>query len=124
MALALAVAAALVQREDSAFDGRRPRANGSHGARASDELLAVAVVASAGVDVGDAGVRPTPAGAGLVAETGARLGVALSASHSPMPDSGIKCFTKGGHKLPDEVEDDIERRLGETWERPTGAAVG
>jgi phosphoglucosamine mutase len=41
-----------------------------------------------------------------------------------MPDNGIKFFAKGGHKLPDEVEDDIERRLGEDWQRPTGAAVG
>ncbi|MGN6245898.1 MAG: phosphoglucosamine mutase, partial [Motilibacteraceae bacterium] len=71
-----------------------------------------------------AGVLPTPAVAGLVADTGADLGVMLSASHNPMPDNGIKFFAKGGHKLPDEVEDDIERRLGEDWQRPTGAGVG
>ena len=76
------------------------------------------------MDVDDAGVLPTPAVAGLVADTGADLGVVLSASHNPMPDNGIKFFAKGGHKLPDEVEDDIERRMGEKWERPTGADVG
>jgi phosphoglucosamine mutase len=48
----------------------------------------------------------------------------LSASHNPMPDNGIKFFAKGGHKLPDEVEDDIERRMGEAWQRPTGEGVG
>jgi phosphoglucosamine mutase len=48
----------------------------------------------------------------------------LSASHNPMPDNGIKFFAKGGHKLPDEVEDEIERRMGEAWLRPTGEAVG
>jgi len=130
LALDLAVAAAHVLGEVGAFAGRvgaRPRAVVGRDPRASGEFLAAAVVAglaSAGVDVDDAGVLPTPAVAGLVADTGADLGVVLSASHNPMPDNGIKFFTKGGHKLPDEVEDDIEQRLGETWERPTGAAVG
>jgi len=127
LALDLAVAAAHVLGEVGAFDGHRPRAIVGRDPRASGEFLAAAVVAglaSAGVDVDDAGVLPTPAVAGLVADTGADLAVVLSASHNPMPDNGIKFFTKGGHKLPDEVEDDIEQRLGETWERPTGAAVG
>jgi len=50
--------------------------------------------------------------------------VMLSASHNPMPDNGIKLFAKGGHKLEDAAEDAIEGRLGQEWERPTGAAVG
>jgi len=41
-----------------------------------------------------------------------------------MPDNGIKIFARGGHKLPDAVEDEIEARLGEQWARPTGAGVG
>jgi phosphoglucosamine mutase len=84
----------------------------------------VAGLASAGVDVRDAGVLPTPANAYLVAEQGADLGAMLSASHNPMPDNGIKFFSRGGHKLADELEDRIERRLRESWERPTGAGVG
>src|SRR6185437_38185 len=35
----------------------------------------------------------------------------LSASHNPAPDNGIKFFARGGVKLPDAVEDDIEARL-------------
>jgi phosphoglucosamine mutase len=127
LALGLAVAAAHVLGEVGAFAGHRPRAVVGRDPRASGEFLAAAVVAglaSAGVDVDDAGVLPTPAVAGLVADTGADLGVMLSASHNPMPDNGIKFFAKGGHKLPDEVEDDIERRMGEDWQRPVGAAVG
>ncbi|HYY11084.1 MAG TPA: phosphoglucosamine mutase [Kineosporiaceae bacterium] len=127
LALDLAVAAAHVLGEVGAFAGHRPRAVVGRDPRASGEFLAAAVVAglaSAGVDVDDAGVLPTPAVAGLVADTGADLGVMLSASHNPMPDNGIKFFAKGGHKLPDDVEDAIESRLGEDWERPTGAAVG
>ena len=48
----------------------------------------------------------------------------LSASHNPMPDNGIKFFARGGHKLDDAIEDAIEQRLREPWERPTGGAVG
>jgi phosphoglucosamine mutase len=55
---------------------------------------------------------------------GADLGVMLSASHNPMPDNGIKFFAKGGHKLDDAVEDAVEARLREPWQRPTGADVG
>src|SRR3954465_4740696 len=127
LALAVAGAAAHVLGEVGAFAGHRPRAVVGRDPRASGEFLAAAVVAglaSAGVDVGDAGRLPTPAVAGLVADTGADLGVVLSASHNPMPDNGIKFFAKGGHKLPDDVEDAIERRLGEAWQRPTGGTVG
>lgn len=127
VALDLAVAAAHVLGEAGAFDGHRARAIVGRDPRASGEFLSAAVVAglaSAGIDVEDAGVLPTPAIAGLVADTGADLGVMLSASHNPMPDNGIKFFAKGGHKLADDVEDLIERRLGEQWARPTGAGVG
>jgi phosphoglucosamine mutase len=48
----------------------------------------------------------------------------LSASHNPMPDNGIKLFDRFGYKLPDDVEEQIEARLGEQWSRPTGAGVG
>ena len=41
-----------------------------------------------------------------------------------MPDNGIKFFSRGGHKLDDAIEDAIEARLGEPWDRPLGAAVG
>jgi phosphoglucosamine mutase len=84
----------------------------------------VAGLASAGVDVTVVGVVPTPAVAWLTASTGADLGVMLSASHNAMPDNGIKFFARGGHKLADEIEDQIEQRLGEPWDRPTGAGVG
>ncbi len=127
LALDLAVAAAHVLGEVGEFAGHRPRAVVGRDPRASGEFLAAAVIAglaSAGVDVNDAGIIPTPGVATLVADTDADLGVVLSASHNPMPDNGIKFFAKGGHKLPDDVEDAIERRLGEAWQRPTGGAVG
>jgi phosphoglucosamine mutase len=127
LALDLSVAAAHVLGDVGAFEGHRPRAVVGRDPRASGEFLSAAVVAglaSAGVDVMDAGVLPTPAIAFLTAESGADLGVMLSASHNPMPDNGIKFFARGGFKLPDDVEDAIEHRLREHWQRPIGAAVG
>ncbi|HET7277625.1 MAG TPA: phosphoglucosamine mutase [Dermatophilaceae bacterium] len=127
LALDLSVAAAHVLGEKGAFEGHRPTAVVGRDPRASGEFLAAAVIAglaSAGVDVFDAGVLPTPAIAFLTADTGADLGVVLSASHNAMPDNGIKFFARGGHKLADELEDAIEKRMGEDWERPTGADVG
>ncbi len=127
LALDLSVAAAHVLAEKGEFAGHRPCAVVGTDGRASGEFLSAAVLAglaSAGVDVLDVGVLPTPAIAYLTAALDADLGVVLSASHNPMPDNGIKFFTRGGHKLPDDLEDAIEARLREPWERPTGAAVG
>ena len=52
------------------------------------------------------------------------MGAVISASHNPMPDNGIKFFARGGFKLPDTKEDEIEAVLGQDWDRPTGAGVG
>ncbi|WP_370893818.1 phosphoglucosamine mutase [Janibacter sp. GXQ6167] len=131
-ALRLAQAAARVLPEveaDGSEDGpaRRPRAVVGRDPRASGEFLSAAVVAglaSAGVDVLDAGVLPTPAVAYLTADADADFGVMLSASHNAMPDNGIKFFAKGGHKLPDAVEDAIEAAMADTPARPTGADIG
>jgi len=127
LAVDLSIAAAHVLGELGAFEGHRPKAIVGQDSRASGEFLEAAVVAglaSAGVDVYRVGVLPTPAIAHLVAESGADLGVMLSASHNPMPDNGIKFFAKGGGKLDDALELAIEERLGEAWERPTGRNVG
>ncbi len=127
LALRLSVAAAQVLGESGEFAGHRPKAVVGRDPRASGEFLSAAVIAglaSAGVDVYDAGVLPTPALAYLTADTRADLGVMLSASHNAMPDNGIKFFARGGYKLPDATEDLIESRLDNGWERPTGAAVG
>ena len=127
LALSLAVAAAHVLGDAALTRGRRPKAVVGRDPRASGEFLSAAVVAglaSAGVDVYDAGVLPTPAVAYLTADTHADFGVMLSASHNAMPDNGIKFFAAGGHKLPDDVEDEIAARLDQEWDRPTGPNVG
>jgi len=132
LALDLSVAAAHVLGETGALvgsdrHGGRPVAVVGRDTRASGEFLEAAVVAglaSAGVDVLLLGVLPTPATAYLTGSLNADLGVMLSASHNPMPDNGIKFLARGGVKLDDAIEEAIERRLREPWNRPTGDGVG
>ncbi len=126
-ALRLAQAAARVLPTPVTDDGERPVAVVGRDPRASGEFLSAAVVAglaSSGIDVFDAGVVPTPAVAFLTADLSADFGVMLSASHNAMPDNGIKFFARGGHKLPDTVEDEIEAAMAQEPLRPTGADVG
>lgn len=127
LALQLSVAAAHVLGRQSSFGGARAVAVVGRDPRASGEFLSAAVMAgfaSAGVDVLDVGVLPTPAIAYLTARMNAECGAVLSASHNAMPDNGVKFLAVGGHKLSDELEDEIEGMLGGEWERPIGAAVG
>ncbi|MBK0331179.1 phosphoglucosamine mutase [Brachybacterium sp. MASK1Z-5] len=127
LAVDLSVAAAHVLATFGAFDGARARAIVARDTRPSGDFLSAAVcagLASAGVDVEDAGILPTPGLAHLVKTSSADLGVMISASHNPSADNGIKFFARGGTKLPDEVEDAIEARLGEQWQRPLDTEVG
>ena len=127
LALDLGVAAAHVLCDSSSNLGRRPHAVVGRDSRISGQFLESAIVAglaSAGVDVTLLGIVPTPAVAFLTESLGADLGVMLSASHNPMPDNGIKFFARGGHKLDDAIEDVIEARMQEPWDRPVGGDVG
>jgi phosphoglucosamine mutase len=126
--LALAVAGAAARVLVAHDASHRPVAVVGRDPRASGEMLEAAVVAgltSAGADVLLVGVVPTPAVAFLTASYGADVGVVLSASHNPMPDNGIKLFAAGGHKLPDDIEREIEAAVqAGPADRPTGAAIG
>lgn len=79
--------------------------------RLSGPMLASAVTAgicSAGIDVWDVGVLPTPAVAFQSRHTRAAAGVVISASHNPFEDNGIKVFKGDGFKLSDAEESAIE----------------
>ncbi len=132
LAMDVARAAASVLHNTGAFaaaeeSGGRPLAVVGRDPRASGEFLEAAVVAGlagSGVDVLRLGVIPTPAVAFLTRDLGADLGVMLSASHNPAPDNGIKLFGRGGFKLPDAVEDEIEAHLGMPARRRSDLSAG
>ena len=80
LALELAQAAALVLGHEQVAEGTRPRAVIANDSRASADFIVSAMKAgftSAGVDVLDAGIVPTPAAAYLVAYTDADFGVMI-----------------------------------------------
>ncbi len=132
LALDLSVAAARVLADRGEFEGSlrsggKPLAVVGRDTRISGQFLEHAVVAglaSAGVDAVRLRVLPTPAVAYMTQALGADLGVVISASHNPMPDNGIKFLARGGLKLDDAVEREIEQHLDEPWERPLGGDVG
>jgi phosphoglucosamine mutase len=123
LAFAIGRAAVLALGEEG-----RPRFVVGRDTRVSGPMLQAALsagVCSAGGDVVRAGVIPTPAVAFLTLELGARVGVAISASHNPPGDNGIKLFSARGMKLPDETEEAIERLVREgDGRRPEGPEVG
>lgn len=73
------------------------------------ECALVAGLTSMGVDVLLIGPIPTPGIAFITRSLRADAGIMLSASHNPFEDNGIKFFSPTGHKLPDPLEDEMER---------------
>ncbi|MDD7555025.1 phosphoglucosamine mutase [Schaalia hyovaginalis] len=131
LAVQLGQAAARVLTRDNPSGIRsrtgRPRAIVGRDTRASGEFLDHAIsagLASSGVDVTRVGILPTPAIAHLTATQNIDLGVVISASHNPFQDNGIKFFARGGYKLDDALEDEIEALLGKVEGLPTGLGVG
>ena len=84
-------------------------------------------ICSVGVDAYFLGPLPTPGIAYLTRGMRASAGIVISASHNPFHDNGIKIFSADGYKLPDEVEDELEKLVSDTSlaeNSPTGAAIG
>ncbi len=73
------------------------------------EYAIVSGICSMGVDVLLVGPLPTPGIAFITSSMRADAGVVISASHNPYQDNGIKIFSGIGLKLPDEVEERIEK---------------
>lgn len=81
------------------------------------ESLAAGIRA-AGADVLDMGIAPTPSVADAVKQTGSLCGVVISASHNPPEFNGIKFFSSRGTKLPEELENNIEKAIENTAQVP------
>ena len=71
-----------------------------------------------GARVVDLGVIPTPGVAYVCAQRNAP-GAVLSASHNPFQDNGVKFFARGGLKLTDDVEEQLEEQLQDLLGSPT-----
>lgn len=73
------------------------------------EMALASGICSMGVDVILIGPLPTPGVAFVTQSMRADAGIMISASHNAYHDNGIKIFSADGFKLPDAMEDEIER---------------
>lgn len=122
--LALGRAAAAAVRAGRPGGTPPPRALLGRDTRPSGPMVAGALAAglqAGGVAVEDGGVLPTPAVALLVRRWRFDLGAAVSASHNPAGDNGIKFLGSDGEKADDALERAIESRLDASRRPPRGA---
>src|SRR6476659_622003 len=118
LALALGRAAARVLGGDRVVIGRDTRLSGP-----LLEAALAAGFAAEGVTVERLGVLPTP-GVAFVSEAEGVPGAVISASHNRFSDNGIKRFSPGGLKLPDDVEKAVETELEAVVAGAVGALAG
>ena len=97
---------AMLPEGASVLLGRDTRASGPELCQA----LAIGLQTN-GVGVLDCGIVPTPAVARAVVAHSAALGIAVTASHNPASDNGIKLFDENGCKLTPEAEMEIEQAI-------------
>jgi phosphoglucosamine mutase len=94
--------------------------------RESGPALEKAIIdgcAAEGVPVYLLGVAPTPAVA-FASERNGWVGIAITASHNPWADNGIKVFASGGVKLDDAEQIEIERVWHALTAEPAPVALG
>ncbi|MDO5090936.1 MAG: phosphoglucosamine mutase [Cardiobacteriaceae bacterium] len=75
------------------------------------ENAIVSGLSAAGMEPQLLGVMPTPGVAYFTRTFHAAAGIVVSASHNVFSDNGVKVFSRGGLKLPDAAEQEIERYL-------------
>jgi phosphoglucosamine mutase len=84
-------------------------------------------ICSMGMNVTLVGPIPTPGIAFLTRTLRLDAGIAISASHNPFEDNGIKIFSSDGFKLSDGIEAEIERLVADQnfpAKRPSGEKIG
>ena len=88
--------------------------------RNSSDMLSMAMAAgltSAGLEVWNIGLCPTPCVASITNDSEAIGGIMISASHNPPADNGIKFFGKQGIKIADSLAQKIEYHLRNSWQQ-------
>lgn len=108
-------------------DGHRKKVVIGKDTRISGYMLESALEAglsAAGVDVNLLGPMPTPGIAYLTQTLRANAGIVISASHNLFEDNGIKFFSADGSKLPDNVEEAIEKELEKPLQIVTSVNLG
>lgn len=90
------------------------------------ESALAAGICSAGGQAHILDVMPTPSVAYLTAHSDACAGAVISASHNPFYDNGIKFFSHEGRKLPDVVEDEIQKLVEQeiSQDNPINDGIG
>jgi len=94
--------------------GNDPRIIIGKDTRLSGDMLESGIVAGICAAGGKAyltGVLPTPGVAFVTSSLKAIAGIAISASHNPYHDNGIKIFKGDGYKLSDETEIEVEKLI-------------
>ena len=95
--------------------GKKPRIIIGRDTRISGSMIESAMTAgflSVGANVESAGVIPTPGIAYLTKACNLDMGVVISASHNSYEYNGIKFFSNIGTKISDEIEEEIEKYIG------------
>ena len=105
-ALALDVGRALGAETDRVVVGRDPRESG----RLLTDALA-AGLRECGTDVVDLGLAATPTVARAVAWEGADAGAAVTASHNPPADNGIKLWQRSGQAFDAPMRERVAERV-------------
>jgi len=88
------------------------------------EAALEAGLSAAGINTYMLGPMPTPGIAYLTRTLHGDAGIVISASHNPHEDNGIKFFSADGNKLPDAVEEEIEREIGQPMTTVSSGELG
>ena len=110
------------ERQHTILSGKHTRRSGY-----MIENALTAGLCSVGINVLLTGPLPTPGVSYIMRSLRCDGAIMISASHNAFGDNGIKLFARDGYKMPDEVEDEIERLMNsEELDkfRPTGDKIG
>lgn len=127
LAMQIGRAAAMVL---TSHNNKKPKVLIGVDTRVSSQMLESALASgfcSVGADVMLLGEIPTPAVAYLVKKYCYDAAVMISASHNPCEYNGIKIFQGNGYKLPDSLEEEIEKIILDKSQIPpikVGGEVG